>query len=177
MTIKSHFTRSLFLLLYLFSKIVLVPRKRLRNQAGGHSTFLPCMIIITCRLLICKLERQFFFMSICSYQSHTHAPCCLCGALLLIPAGRVLSEYPFLQKAPSLCRLSCSCHPDKENLHSSENHFRYTFAKPPYPSDRYLISDDSIDILTHNDPDGYPFKLICSIKYNKRRPQNGGFLS
>ena len=35
----THFTRSLFLLLYLFSKIVLVPRKRLRNQAGGHSTF------------------------------------------------------------------------------------------------------------------------------------------
>ena len=39
-TIKSHITRSLFLLLYLFSKIVLVPRKRVRNQAGGHSTFL-----------------------------------------------------------------------------------------------------------------------------------------
>ena len=34
--IKSHITRSLFLLLYLFSKIFLVPRKRLRNQAGGQ---------------------------------------------------------------------------------------------------------------------------------------------
>ena len=34
--IKSHITRSLFLLLYLFSKIVLVPRKRVRGSAGGH---------------------------------------------------------------------------------------------------------------------------------------------
>ena len=38
-TIKSHITRSLNSFLYLFSKIVLVPRKRLRNLAGGHSTF------------------------------------------------------------------------------------------------------------------------------------------
>jgi len=32
----THFTRSLNSFLYLFSKIVLVPRKRVRGSAGGH---------------------------------------------------------------------------------------------------------------------------------------------
>ena len=36
MTNQSHITRSLFLLLYLFSKIFLLPRKRVRGSAGGQ---------------------------------------------------------------------------------------------------------------------------------------------
>ena len=38
-TIKSHITRSLNSFLYSFQRVFLVPRKRLRNQVGGHSTF------------------------------------------------------------------------------------------------------------------------------------------
>ena len=70
-----------------------MPRKRVRGSAGGHSTFLPCMVIITCKLLICKLERQHFFMLICSYQSHftrsLNSFLYLFNKIVLVPRKRV----------------------------------------------------------------------------------------
>ena len=66
-TIKSHITRSLFLLLYLFSKIVFVSRKRVRNQAGGH---------------LCQRAKQFILIwgktSILSYHQMCFFFSCIC---------------------------------------------------------------------------------------------------
>ena len=109
----THITRSLFLLLYLFSKIVLVPRKRLRNQAGGHSTFLPCNCIITFILLICKLERQIICYNLRLSSSNKN---CLMP-IVTIPVSFLrslilsLTIIIFLKESPIRARgrSSCAC--------------------------------------------------------------------
>ena len=88
MTIQSHNTRFLNSFLYLFSKIVLVPRKRLRGSDGGHNC------IITCRLLICKLDGQHYFMLICSFKLHTRA----LAVLIIIDTDKqnvIITKLPF----------------------------------------------------------------------------------
>ena len=78
----THFTRSLNLFLYLFSKIVLVPRKRLRNHAGGQNlsegkaiyphlgqTFYPLLFFFVSNLLhrLCPFFSNHLFSNLIIY--------------------------------------------------------------------------------------------------------------
>ena len=95
-TIKSHITRSLFLLLYLFSKIVFVPRKRVRNHAGGQflsegkaiyphlrQNFYPLLIFFVSYLLhrLCPFFSYYLFLNP-NYSSYFFTNTALLGATL-----------------------------------------------------------------------------------------------
>ena len=75
----THFTRSLNSFLYSFQRVFLVPRKRLRNEAGGQflsegkaiqphlgQTFYPLLIIFVSYLLLylCPLFSNHLFLNL-----------------------------------------------------------------------------------------------------------------